>query len=244
MTTPSERPSQANALAERLRRRLQTAQLADGELFMTEAQLTAEYRVSRTVAREAVGRLSGLGILEGRQRKGLVARRPDPLRLLARSLSMLASSPADLRELARLRYVLELGAIELAVKNATAEQIERLQELTDELTRALRRKAPEKTVDPLDVAFHSLILEMTGSPMVAGMQRVVAEFFRRSARDETINRSSNERVIWQHHELAEAIRDRDLDRARAMLRVHFQELLKEPPGDEPKPAKGKNHERI
>lgn len=242
MLSTIEPQSQTDALAERLRRRLQTARLADGELFMTEAQLMAKYRVSRSVAREAVGRLCALGILEGRQRKGLIARRPDPLRLLARSLPMLASSPDDLRELARLRYVLELGAIELAVKNATAQQIDQLQKLTGELTRALRRKAPEAQVDELDVAFHSLILEMTGSAMVAGMQRVVADFFRLSARDQTISRSSNERIIWQHHELADAIRDRDLDRARAMLRVHFQELLKEPPS-EPKRAKRKSHEK-
>src|SRR5512146_1412235 len=108
--------TQAHELAKKIRQRIQGEQLADGSFFMTEAQLAAEYHVSRTVAREAVSRLQALGILEGRKRKGLLVRRPDPLRLLSTSLPSLVASPDDWRELAQLRYVLEVGAIELAIR--------------------------------------------------------------------------------------------------------------------------------
>ena len=50
----------------------------------------------------------------------------------------LAASPDDWRELAQLRYALEVGAIELAIRTATDEQIERLSQITQQMEAALR----------------------------------------------------------------------------------------------------------
>src|SRR6187455_272607 len=102
--------SRTSRLAEQIRDRIATAQFSDGDLFMTEAQLAKEYGVSRNIAREAVSQLRGLGILEGRKSKGLLVRRPNPVRLLSHSLTALAQSEDDVDELAKLRYVLEVGA--------------------------------------------------------------------------------------------------------------------------------------
>src|SRR5690242_15625568 len=110
--TPARPATQANELARTIRKRIQSEHLPDGSFFMTEAQLAKEYGVSRTVTREAVSRLQALGILEGRKRKGLLVRHPDPLRLLSNSLPSLVASPDEWRDLAQLRYALEVGAIE------------------------------------------------------------------------------------------------------------------------------------
>ncbi len=75
VATRASRPAtQAHELARTIRQRIQREQLAEGSLFMTEAQLAREYGASRTVTREAVSRLQALGILEGRKRKGLLVR--------------------------------------------------------------------------------------------------------------------------------------------------------------------------
>ena len=84
--------SRTARLAGELRRRIAAEELADGDLFMTEAQLAKEYGVSRNIAREAVSQLRGLGILEGRKSKGLLVRRPNPVRLLSHSLPSMAQS--------------------------------------------------------------------------------------------------------------------------------------------------------
>ncbi len=225
MMSPAPRTaSQANALADRIRERIQSEQLADGEFFMTEAQLALEYGVSRTVTREAVSRLQALGILEGRKRKGLLVRHPDPVRLLSNSLPSLLASEGDWRELAQLRYVLEVGAIELAIRAATNEQIAELEQITVELERA--QKEPELTTRiELDVRFHAQILKMTGSRLIAGMQQVLVEFFRLSPHSASDSQDAGERISREHRELFEAIRDRDVERARAMIRVQFRMLL-------------------
>lgn len=223
--------SQANELAHRIRERIQSNRLADGEFFMTEAQLSLEYDVSRTVTREAVSRLQALGILEGRKRKGLIVRYPDPVKLLSNSLPSLLASENDWRELAQLRYALEVGAIELAIRTATEEQIQELEEITERLEETLASGEMAKCVE-LDVQFHTQILKMTGSRLISGMQQVLVEFFRLSPHSAEGSREASERVSWEHRQLFQAIRDRDVERARTMIRVQFRALLEPANSDE------------
>lgn len=231
--------TQSGDLAERLRKRIQSSKLADGELFMTEAELAEEYGVSRTVAREAVGRLAAIGLLEGRKRKGLVVRRPDPLHLLQLGLPSLVDSEEDVSELAMLRYVLEMGAIELAIQNGTDQQIQQLSELANELETTILN-GDHSRVAELDISFHSVLLQMTSSDLVAGMQRVLVRFFESVYPDDPPKAADiGERMIWEHQELAAAIRDRDLNRARTMLQMQSRAWLV-PPNKSPRPEPNNN----
>ncbi len=73
----------------------------------------------------------------------------------------------------------------------------------------------------LDIQFHTQLLEMTGSTFVAGMQQVLVDYFRLTHNPETLSSADAQRIIWEHRELANAIRSRDVERARSMIRVHF-----------------------
>jgi DNA-binding FadR family transcriptional regulator len=221
------RISLSEQLAERIRQHIEQARLPDGALFMTEAEVADKFEVSRTISREALGRLRAIGLLEGRKRKGFIVRHPDPIRLFSISLPALAKSDRDVIDLARLRYVLELGAIELAVKNATIDQITRLMEIAGQIKQAAGRRSPTKRMNELDIAFHSLLLEMTSSKLIAGMQRVLVDFFRTTTSSAPLDATSAEHTAWEHTELAAAIRDRDLEHARALMRRQLRRYLPE-----------------
>ena len=221
------RKNQSQQLADRLRQHIENARLPDGELFMTEADVAEKFGVSRTVAREAVGQLRAIGLLEGRQRKGLIVRHPDPVHLFSESLTALRRSDEDLEDLARLRYVLEVGAIELAIQNATEEQISRLLHIAEQIGNVVHadekiRLLKEKQ---LDVAFHTLLLEMTNSTLVSGMQRVLVDFFDTVSYRPPIDVAASQQVAWEHRELAGAIRNRDIERARAMIQAQVRSYL-------------------
>ncbi|QDT97516.1 FadR/GntR family transcriptional regulator [Gimesia aquarii] len=214
-------------LSERIREYIEQAELPDGSLFMTEAEVAEQFDVSRAVAREAVGQLRAIGLLEGRQRKGLIIRRPDPVKLFSASLPFLAKSKQDVSELSRLRYVLEVGAVELAVKNASPSQITQLMNIAEQMKTVINSKTQVNQGKELDIAFHSLLLEMTGSKIIAGMQRVLVDFFGNIAISDSLDDSSTERIAWEHTELAEAIRDHDIERARALIRMQLRHYLPE-----------------
>ena len=110
--------------------------------------------------------------------------------------------------------------------NATDEQIERLGTLADDFERAVRDREGEERENEAELAFHGLILQMTGSPLIAGMQQVLAEFFSAATQDVSQSGGSDDGVVWQHRELVAAVRDRDIDRARSMMRLHFRGLLR------------------
>lgn len=216
--------TQVRELAQKVLQRIQAEQLTDGSFFMTEAQLAAEYGTSRTVTREAVSRLQALGVLEGRKKKGLIVRRPDPLLLFQNSLPSLMTSPDDWRDLAHLRYAIEVGAIELAIRSATEEQIERLGLIENALEQSVMEDMDSARTIELDVSFHSLILEMTGSRLIAGMQQVLVQFFLKTPPPKR-TATSAERICWEHRELLEAIRNRNVEQARAMIRVQILQTL-------------------
>tara|TARA_R110002111_G_scaffold262586_2_gene339312 strand:- start:13334 stop:14005 length:672 start_codon:yes stop_codon:yes gene_type:complete len=208
-------------LADKIRHRIIDEQLPAGHVLMTEGQLAEEYQVSRTIVREAVSRLRALGILDGKQRRGLVVQSPDFIQLLSDSIPHLAASQTDERELKMLRYVIELGAIELAVKNATAAQMDRLDAIVTQMEKSIEAQQWEAGVE-LDLAFHSLVLEMTNSKYVAGMQQVLSHFFQTISEIDRSEPGQKKRIIWEHTELAAAIRNRDLEHARVMIRMQFQ----------------------
>jgi GntR family transcriptional repressor for pyruvate dehydrogenase complex len=204
-------------LAERLRTEILTKGLSEDDVFMTEAQISARHGISRSITREAVSRLRALGILKSRQGKGLLVDRADSIALLAKTLPFSARSPQAYRHLGELRYVLELGAVDLAVTNATAEQVARLADLAEAYA-----DASPATDGAIEFAFHSLILEMTANPWVSGLHQVIAEYFRSAAPPPPAPTSKN---VWEHRAIAAAFRKRDAELARSLLRQHLTPLL-------------------
>lgn len=232
LITKEPQNSLALELSERIRHRIQSAELNDGDFFLTEAEVAEEYQVSRRIAREAVSRLCALGLLEGRKRKGLIVRHPDPVEVWANCLPSLAGSQEKLAELAQFRYALEVGAVELAIKNASEEQITQLAALAEEFKRVARKKKNRKQRTDLERQFHGLILEMSGSSFIADMQKLLATLFETSyppRESPVLEDDVNDRIIWQHFELVSAIQDRDVERARSVMRSHLKYLLKSEP---------------
>jgi GntR family transcriptional repressor for pyruvate dehydrogenase complex len=200
--------------------------LGEGDLFMTEAEIESHYKVSRNIAREAVSRLHGLGVLESRQGKGLLVGKPDPVALLSDTIDLSVSTASDLAHVAQLRYVLEVGASDLAAESATEEETERLLAVTDEHVRLVegKRKGGREERE-IEADFHGLILAMTHSPLVAGMHRVLADYFESAATQVEGWTQVQPHALWQHRAIAEAIRQRDPEQVRALMRQHLRPVL-------------------
>ena len=188
--------------------------------------MAQKYCVSRKTAREAALRLRGFGVLQSRKRKGLLVADLDPVKLLSTGLPSIANSSEGLIELGRLRYVIEIGAIELAVKKATEEQICKLEDYAWKFEEIVKGRRDDEAQNDIELEFHGLILKMTGSSLIARLQEILARFFALSTNSGGSALDSGE-TVWQHRELVRAIREKDLERARAMMRLQFRDLLEE-----------------
>jgi DNA-binding FadR family transcriptional regulator len=227
-------PTGVEALADAICDEIERKGLQKGDLFMTEGELSEKYGVSRTLAREAVSRMQELGVLTSRQRKGLVVGRPNPVALMRRALPFYGRSPRQTLEVAQMRYALEVGAVDLAARNASETQLQQLHTTSEEYCRAVEENEPSIMVVFIDTTFHSLILQMTGNPLIAGMHYVLEEHFRwwKEARDERLNRmnpgqreQSLRESIWGHRMITRALMRRDAEQARAFLREHLKKFI-------------------
>ncbi len=226
MITP-ETTTLTNATVNRLMELISGSGLKPGEPFAKEADLEKELKVSRPVLREAISRLRGLGILESRQCVGLIVSRPDPVELFGKAFQSWVVDSINLKELAEMRYSLEIGAVEIAALRATGEQLTRLDELAREFTQHLVSKSPARSLDDIEFDFHRTILEATHNSMLIRMHHIIAAYFLRSAREVTgwDVQGSDENSAWEHRAIAKALADRNAERARVILAGHLSPLI-------------------
>lgn len=216
--------TRVSSLTDRLYRDIIDSGLKEGDFFMTGDDVAVNYGVSRTVAREALSELRAIGVLKSRQRKGLLIARPDPVKLTAQWVPFYChpSDPESFRTLAQLRYALEVGALDLAVANATNAQLDRLAELSCEFEVLAVGRGHTPETDDVDLAFHKTILEMTGNPLIAGMHRILSGYF--SASTDFDPRADASKAIREHHLIVDAFRRRDAETVRALMRAHLDTM--------------------
>lgn len=219
------RNSLASQVAELIQRRIHEAQLQPGDKLGTELKFAEELRVSRNIVREAIGRLRALGIVEGKQRTGLVVGQTDPVYLFDQGLPLfIANEPVNLNELAKMRYVLEMGAIDLAVKNAEVEQIKEMKELADQMEK-MQKQGKHKQINILEEQFHTLILRSSGSQLLARMHVVVSRYFSNASKQIADYDPMDEKSVLEHKQIAEAFQHKDIDIIRSLLQDHLGKIL-------------------
>ena len=219
----------ANSLAERIHRDTIDRNLQEGDFFMTVDQVGSHYEVSRTIAREAVSQLRALGILQSRQRTGLLVGRPDPVDLMARCIPFYGrgSEGDEVFRLLQLRYALETGAVDLAVSTAHDDQVSQLHDYSQEFDAVASVEGHSSEADRIDLAFHRLVLEMTANPLISGMHRVLSEYFHASTQLEQPPDAG--KAIREHYMIADAFARRDAETARTVLRCHLESALNATP---------------
>ncbi len=206
---------------------IRESQLKQGDLFAKESQLEEQFQISRPVLREAISRVRALGFLESKQKKGLIIAKPDPIKLFEQVFRYGIADAIDIQELAELRYTIELGAIELSAKRATAQQIEKLQKLTEEFAESIKPQYKGRHQDEIELDFHRTILEATHNNLLSRMHYVLTAFFTRAEIElPEWNKSQNdEKGAWEHRAITEALMERNAERARAILAGHLSGLI-------------------
>lgn len=217
----------ANTVATRIHADIVASELQEGDLFMTGEQVSEHYAVSRSISREALSQLRAMGILKSRQRKGLLVDRPDPVEQMERWVPLYGrgADGSALAHLAQLRYVLELGAVDLAVPHATEAQVAELRQRASDFERIASVHGHSADADQLDLAFHCVFLDMTGNELIAGMHRVLSDYFLASTVADPKPGEDAQRAIREHHLIVEGIERGDRDLVRNVLRAHIEGTL-------------------
>lgn len=161
-------------LADALRARILAGELRPGEKLPVEPELSAQYGVSRSTAREALRVLASQNLITTMRgvSGGSFVAHPNPEQIsgyLQASLRLLAKADdLSFAQLAEARDMLEVPAAGLAAKRRTPVQLEQLRGTLFESATTSAAQAVE-----LNKEFHYVLMRATGSPLVEVLTRPV-----------------------------------------------------------------------
>lgn len=152
-------PSRTAALADMLRAQIAEGALPPGQKLPSEAQLIAEHAVSRTVVREALGRLQAEGLIHTRRGAGSYALTP-PIETTTPAAQPVRTAE-DRLHLIEFRLAVETQAAALAAERRTRAQLDALRSELEACSAA--EKNPAKAMQH-DFRFHRILAEASGNP--------------------------------------------------------------------------------
>jgi GntR family transcriptional repressor for pyruvate dehydrogenase complex len=204
-----------------LKDKILSGDLPPGHKLPSEAELIDEYRVSRTVVREAVTRLRAEGLVETFHGRGsFVLAMPEPTSFTVESSAI--RTHHDVLDMIDFRLGIETEAAALAavrVNSADAKAIRAaLQAFVD--------TAPENQVEA-DFTFHRTVAAASGNRFYLelldslGPMMIMVPRTRLGNAHSLTDADHVERVRREHDNIAAAVIAGDPDLARAAMRLHL-----------------------
>jgi GntR family transcriptional repressor for pyruvate dehydrogenase complex len=192
-----------------------------GDSLPSESDLAKRLNVSKPVVREALGRLSALGIVQIQQGKpttvqGLsVAPLDQFLRLAVRV------TDNGLREAVELRRAIEVEVAGLAAERATPLQIEPVQAAVDKMRDNIDGDF-ERWLQG-DFAFHVALARCSGNALLEHLVNALAETIKFTQRALGIQRDLRDpaATVARHQAIVDALNAHDPVAARLAMVTHF-----------------------
>jgi GntR family transcriptional regulator, transcriptional repressor for pyruvate dehydrogenase complex len=218
----SPRARLSDQLADHLAAQLRAGVWQPGQPLPTEAELVRRHGVSRTVVREAVSRLSSLGLLESRQGSGVYVRSPAGIQPLDLQGGHAAPLQAVL-QIVEVRRALEAEAAALAAERRSPAQLDAIAQALQavDAAAACGRDGVEE-----DLRFHHLVAQATGNGQLMATLDYLMAFLREGTRVTRANEARRADMMAavrrEHRAILAAIERGDAAAARRAATRHMQ----------------------
>lgn len=212
-------PALHSAVLDALGRSITSGDVAPGTPLTLEA-IGAEHGVSRTVAREVMRLLEGLGLVRSRRRVGIVVLPMESWNVLdPRVIRWRLEGPArdrQLRTLTELRHAVEPLAAAGAARHASPETRDELVDLATKM-RVLGEHGDLTEFLALDIRMHELVLRSSGNELFGALAGVVAAVLSGRTHLGLMPASPVPEALDQHEEVARAVAAGDPAAAEAAM---------------------------
>ena len=217
-------PKTAELVAARIRRQIIRGEVEEGDALLPEAELMAEFGVSRPTLREAFRILESESLISvTRGSRGGARVHPPDIRVAARYAGLyLQYAGVTLEDVQDARIVIEPPAARRLAERKDAKAIARLRALTEEEATVLE---DAHAFAELSTRFHELVMELAGNQtmaMVVGMLHDIVETHAESSMARNLNVAATRRAVRSHEKLVGLIEAGDADGAEAHWRRHVQ----------------------
>lgn len=212
----------SQAIVEQVKMLLRQGRLKPGDRLPSERELCERFGVSRVTVREALRVLEAGGLIEIRvgARGGAFVTSPTSQQIGAGLADLLKLSPLTSTDVTEARQIFELGIIPLVIERATDEDIAALREMVATQHAALERG--EYTME-MSAEFHVRVGACTHNPAIEMLvQSFHGPLLMSLLEAQVVAPLMGHRGSEEHAAFINAITERDVERAREIMRVHLQ----------------------
>jgi len=219
-----KRISVVDATVTYIKKQIVDGAIKPGEQLPSERTLQELLGVSRFTLREALARLSALGIVEITHGKGaFIAKEMNPSSLENVFFPLFANhNIQSLIDFFEARMLIESEAVRLCAKRRTKGDLENLKEILDRSEAALE--------DPLlfgelDFLFHNKVSQVAGNVFIDKMMGCLNEYIKKYLLMLANNPENRKRSLVNHRSILEKIEKKDVDNAGKVTRKHLNQTF-------------------
>lgn len=174
---------------------------------LIETQIAKDLGVSQAPVREAIRDLERMGVIETESYKGTYVRK---------------LSTQDLKNVYVVRAELEGLAIRIAVPQMSAEEVQALEKIAEQMLDAAYAGDVQQQIS-LDIAFHKAIIGASKNNILDQVWQTVS-ISHWTYLGTYQYRYEKSQLVLRHQPILDAIRNRDAQKAEELMRIHFLEL--------------------
>lgn len=216
----------SQAIVEQIKALLREGRLTPGDRLPSERDLCRQFGVSRVTVREALRILetSGLIAIKVGARGGAFVTSPSTDQVGAGLVDLMTLSPLTAEEVTEARLVFEIGIVPLVVQRATAADIARLRQMTNEHMKAMG--AGEYTME-MSADFHTAVAGCTHNGAIEMLvQSFHGPLLMSLIEAKTVAPLMGRAGVTEHVGFIDAVEAKDVEKAQEIMRTHLERTAK------------------
>lgn len=199
---------------------INNGELKPGNKLPSEREMCSMFSVSRTVIRDALKTLVGLGVVTIRHGMGAFINEVDQKEDVSRLASLLQISRGTIQELFQVREVLESQSVVWCTQNATEKDIQQLVEIV----KKAKEYDDESRLALFDAEFHLKISEAAGNRVLVRLMINLLDLLGENRARVLMVPGRQRLSVQDHEEIVSAIKARDSDLARNCMLKHLADV--------------------
>jgi GntR family transcriptional regulator, transcriptional repressor for pyruvate dehydrogenase complex len=216
---PIKKANISEQVFEQLKQQMLLGEWKQGDKIPSENELAALFGVSRVTVRQALQKLTVLGLIETKLGEGSFVKEVKPGMYMNNLIPMAYLGSKSLLDILEFRQAIEVKTAELATKRATDEDIKELEKIFE---RMIKHKDNGKRFSEADLDFHLKLAEMTKNSLIIETHNIIKEILS-VAMQSIVDQLGNVRGLHYHKMLLEAIKEHDYQKTKKIMAQHVDD---------------------
>lgn len=211
----------SDLILQQMKEQILNGEWKSGEKLPSENELTELFGVSRISVRQALQKLTAIGLIETKIGEGSFVKKLSPGIAMNHLIPTLYLSSNSLNEVLEFRKIIEGRVVELACLKAVQEDIDNLEKIyfnMEKFKDDLEKFAQE------DYNFHIALSNITKNSIIIHLYAIIHEELSMAFK-EIITIRGNKAGLYYHKLILDAMKEKNCEKAKKFMDEHMEDLF-------------------